>query len=213
MNIFSGLKEFVPQSILNWRSACRQKKDLRLWRKSDCEPLPPPHAYKQQVIAYYQSCFRYSLLIETGTFLGDMVEAQKNRFDSIVSIELSEMLHKKAKRRFRNQAHISILQGDSARVLPQVVQKITGPAIFWLDGHYSAGITAKGDRVSPIMEELNAILSGNNLNHILLIDDARCFCGEDGYPTYEEVVDCIRQFSPRSDIRVEMDIIRCVLNY
>lgn len=213
MNIFSGLKEFVPQSILNWRNACRQEKELRLWRNRDCEPLPPPHAYKQQVIAYYQSCFRYSLLIETGTFLGDMIEAQKNRFDSIVSIELSEMLHKKAKRRFRNQAHISILQGDSARVLPQVVQKITGPAIFWLDGHYSAGITAKGDRVSPIMEELNAILSGNNLNHILLIDDARCFCGEEGYPTYEEVVDCIRHFSPRSDIRVEMDIIRCVLNY
>ena len=31
------------------------------------------------------------------------------------------------------------------------------PAIFWLDGHYSAGITAMGEQATPIFKELTHI--------------------------------------------------------
>ncbi len=56
--------------------------------------------------------------------------------------------------------------------------------MFWLDGHYSAGFTAKGELETPILAELETILQ-NNLNHIILIDDARCFTGNNDYPTKE----------------------------
>ena len=37
---------------------------------------------------------------------------------------------------------ISIIQGDSGKILNSITNKLKKPAIFWLDGHYSSGITA-----------------------------------------------------------------------
>jgi hypothetical protein len=90
------------------------------------------------------------------------------------------------------------------------MQGINEPAIFWLDGHYSAGITAKGDKECPIFEELNAILNKNEFNHILLIDDARCFIGEGDYPTIEELTNYVKTKDKSYQVVVEHDIIRFV---
>lgn len=74
-----------------------------------------------------------------------MVEAQKTRFKKIISIELGVDLFVKAKKGFKNDKNVVIIQGDSREMLPKILKDINKPAIFWLDGHYSAGITAKGD--------------------------------------------------------------------
>jgi len=114
-----------------------------------------------------------------------MVQAQKNRFNKIISSELGIDLFWEAKKRFKDERHIIILQGDSGNILPIVLKDINEPVIFWLDGHYSGGITAKGNKVCPIFEEIDAIFSGKKYNHILLIDDARDFNGYVDYPTIE----------------------------
>ena len=57
------------------------------------------HDYKKQVLSSYGSGIR--VLIETGTYYGEMVEAQMGNFDRIISIELSERLYKKAIDKFR----------------------------------------------------------------------------------------------------------------
>ena len=101
---------------------------------------PAPHRVKQLTIARYQKRYNCGVLIETGTYLGDMIEAQKDNFSQLFSIELSPELHQKALKRFRNRPHISIVQGDSGKVLPSLLSTITQPALFWLDGHYSAEI-------------------------------------------------------------------------
>lgn len=172
------------------------------------KPIPIPHELKQFVIKKYQSIYGCNILVETGTFRGDIVAAQRKNFKHIYSIELSEKLYAKALDRFRSFDNITILQGDSGIVLNEIVCLLTQPAIFWLDGHYSAGETAKGDKDCPIFEELDCILIKNLHKHVLLIDDARCFNGQGDYPTIENLTAYIKSKNNQYELEVKNDIIR-----
>lgn len=204
------LKPFIPHIILNSLNHKRQKHQIYEWAKSGC-PVPPPHLVKQGTISEYQQKFGYTILIETGTYKGDMVEAQKKRFKKIISIELGADLFENAKKRFRNNRNVLIVKGDSGKVLPKILLDINSPVIFWLDGHYSAGETAKGDKECPIFEELDSILSSKKFNHILLIDDARCFIGEGDYPTIDKLTEYVRSKNENYKVEVKNDIIRYVI--
>jgi hypothetical protein len=171
-------------------------------------PLPPPHIIKQNAIKEYQEKYGYTTLIETGTYLGNMVEAQKTRFKKIISIELGVELYEKAKERFKKDQNITLMQGDSGKVLPLIIKDLNEPAIFWLDGHYSSGITAKGDKICPIFEELDSIFNNKPLNHVLLIDDARLFVDEDDYPTIEKLTKYVKNKNNNYQVEVKDDIIR-----
>ncbi len=199
---------FIPQPILRYMRTRVQKLKLAKWQRNGY-PIPPPHIVKQNTISEYQKEYGCGVLIETGTFLGDMVEAQKARFEQIISIELSNELFHKARKRFLKDLNVKILQGDSGKVLLKLAGKIDEPCVFWLDGHYSGGKTAKGDKNCPIYEELDAIFKTKKLNHILLIDDARKFNGKDGYPSFEELSEYIRSKNRNYQIVVKQDIIRC----
>ena len=202
-NIFPVLPQFVVNAVRQKH----QETQYKNWEKNG-KPVPPPHLVKQKVIAGYQKETGINVLVETGTFLGDMIEAQKKNFKKIYSIELSEMLHRKAGKRFRNAENVSLILGDSGKKLPELLNQINEPAIFWLDGHYSAGDTAKGDTECPIYEELDAILKKSNEKHVILIDDARCFDGTGDYPTIAAIESYITSRRPQYKIEVKDDVIR-----
>src|SRR5688572_7082254 len=105
------LKPFVPHIVLTkfnqMKLLFNQIRILNEW-KSNGSPSPPPQLVKQQTIREYQKRYKYSVLIETGTFLGEMVEAQKTTFKKIYSIELSVDLFENAKNRFKNDNNIVI---------------------------------------------------------------------------------------------------------
>lgn len=201
------LRPLVPQFVLDELKERENKKIIADWKNSGC-PLPPPHIIKQNAIKAYQEKYGYTTLIETGTYLGNMVEAQKNRFKKIISIELGVDLYEKAKERFKNDKNVTLMQGDSGKVLPLISKDLNEPAIFWLDGHYSAGITAKGEKICPIFEELDAIFDSKPFNHVLLIDDARLFIDEDDYPTIEKLTEYVKSKNDKYKIEVKEDIIR-----
>jgi hypothetical protein len=184
-----------------------QEREMREWEAKG-KPAPPPHIMKQKTIEDYARRFSLRILIETGTYQGDMVDAMKNSFTRIFSIELGEDLHKQAKERFHNNKHISIIHGDSGEVLPDILVGIKEPCLFWLDGHYSEGITVKGQTETPIAQELEHILDHPVNGHVILIDDARCFIGENDYPTIDELKDRILQRHPTLIFEAENDIIR-----
>jgi hypothetical protein len=140
-----------------------------------------------------------------------MVEAQKNNFEKIISIELGDDLYSNAKIRFKKNKNIIILKGDSGKILPTILSDLKDPAIFWLDGHYSAGVTAKGEKDCPIFEELNSIFQSKKFNHILLIDDARCFNGEGDYPTIEKLIEYVKSKNENYQVEVKNDIIRFLI--
>lgn len=171
------------------------------------KPIPPPHVVKKKLIARYQKESKLKILIETGTYYGEMVYAMRKIFNKIYSIELSTELSKLAKTRFLQNKNIEIIHGDSGRVLKEIVKSINAPAIFWLDGHYSGGVTAKGDTETPIFNELRAIFSSKYKQNIILIDDARNFGTNPAYPKLEELKNFLKENNYKN-ITVVNDIIR-----
>jgi hypothetical protein len=201
----SSIKKILPQPLKDLVVAWQDYRELKQWER-DGKPAPPPHLIKQLKIKEYQEKSGVTTLVETGTYLGKMIDAQRNRFRDIYSVELSEPLYKAAKEKFAPYPHITILQGDSGKVLHSLVPQLRDRAIFWLDGHYSAGITAKGEKECPIYDELDAIFK-SKYEHILLIDDARCFVGQNDYPTIEELSEYIRSKNKKYKVQVEDDVI------
>ena len=204
------LSPLVPYSLLNRIKKTMDKNELEQWRKNDC-PVPPPHVVKQITIEEHQKKYGNNILVETGTFRGDMVEAQKKNFKKIISMEIGDDLFKKARKRFKGDKNVFIVHGDSGKLLPEILNDINEPAIFWLDGHYSNGITAMGNTECPIFEELDAIFNTSRFNHILLIDDARCFNGTGDYPAIETVTTYIKNKNVLFQFEVKDDIIRYVI--
>lgn len=209
------IKKILPfntyVSMVQARDRRNRDKIIEEWEKQG-KPVPPPHAVKQVTIEAYQKLSNYKVLVETGTFLGEMVEAQRNNFEKIYSIELAEHLWRKATKRFAKYDHIRIVQGDSGKMLGQIVAELTGPAIFWLDGHYSAGFTARGEKDCPIYEELDAIFKGPPFKHILIIDDAREFTGQGDYPTIEALTDFVKKHNPNYQLEVKDNMIRYTIS-
>lgn len=198
---------FIYKRIFNSRIEKRQITEIENWKLKGA-PLPPPHEYKQQVIIGYSNQFHLKTLVETGTFMGFMIDVMRYRFSKIFSIELDQKLYENATVRFASAKHIEILQGDSSAVLGTLLKRINEPSLFWLDGHYSEGITAKGELNTPIIGELKHILTDTVKDHVVLIDDARCFNGKDDYPTIEYLEKYVEELRPDLFFNVENDIIR-----
>jgi len=190
-----------------WFKKRRQMQQITQWEKTG-KPLPPPHAVKQRTLQYYSEKFNLKTLVETGTYYGDMIEAMREVFNHIYSIELSRELYEKARVRFQGEKHIDLIWGDSGVEMGKIMSKLDQPALFWLDGHYSAGETARSDKDTPIYEELNHILNAKETRNVIIIDDARNFGMDPEYPTMEELTDFIRLKRPDLNIVVENDSIR-----
>jgi len=207
-------KSFLYRLLIYYRISkakravvARNKQLLKEWYENG-QPAPPPHSYKISVIKEYAAKFKSEILIETGTYLGETIEACKRNFKKLISIELDQRLYESAVNKFKTEPNISIYQGDSGEVLENVLTNISQPCLFWLDGHYSEGFTAKGSLNTPIIKELKHIFDHPNKNHVILIDDARCFTGEDDYPDIATLKKIINDYDPGLQFSVENDIIR-----
>jgi hypothetical protein len=115
--------------------------------------------------------------IETGTYRGDTAAWAAEHFARVTTIELSPEFHAAAVTRFQSQPKVRALQGYSAAVLREVVPALSGPALFWLDAHWSGLDTAGRDSECPLLEEIELINAADSAApHCILVDDARLFC-------------------------------------
>ncbi len=193
--------------LRNWDVKRRGAREIAEWERNG-KPVPTPHIVKQRTLRTHAAKYGLRILVETGTCYGDMVEAMKDVFSRIYSIELSRELYEKAKARFRRARHIELIHGDSGSEMKNIMGKIDGPTLFWLDGHYSGGPTAKGEKDTPIFEELKCILGAPDRGHVIIIDDARCFGSDSAYPTMAALVSFITTRRPNVRVVVEDDSIR-----
>jgi hypothetical protein len=145
-------------------------------------PLPPVPAAKRSIILALLERHGVKTFVETGTFKGDTLAAVAATGIRSISVELSQEYFNRANQRFAGQRHVELHQGDAGDVLPRIVATLSEPALFWLDGHYSAGETAHGVLASPVSAEVRCILDSPVRGHVILIDDAHEFIGEGGYP-------------------------------
>lgn len=147
------------------------------------------------------------VLVETGTFLGDTLWCLRKDFDELYSIEIEPRLAEIAAQRFSALTHIHVCQGDSATVLSEVCAQIQLPSLFWLDGHYSGGITGRGGSECPIWGELDGIFATMRAPFGILIDDAWCFGSNPSYPRIEELQEYLLAKKPDYRFYVENDLI------
>ena len=147
--------------------------------------------------------------IESGTFLGKTTNFLRERYPHVHSIEPEIKLYNAALKRFHGK-NVTLYNDVSENIFPKLLKDLVGDVNFWLDGHYSEGITFKGEKNCPVVDELNAIeVNLNNFNQItILIDDVRCFLPVNSehpdYPSIDYLVDWAR----RLDMywRIEHDI-------
>ncbi|MEM7063177.1 MAG: hypothetical protein AAF572_08430 [Cyanobacteria bacterium P01_B01_bin.77] len=187
--------------------AIRRIPEIIDWIIKGCTKQAPAPVKRMILSAY---CQKYGLkeFVETGTFMGDtLAHMAQNKALKCTSIEIADSLFHKAKERFNSYLNITLLHGDSGQLLPQYVKQLQQPALFWLDGHYSGGVTGKGNDDTPISTELAAIIDSPIKQHVILIDDARCFVGENSYPHIDELLKIAREQS-NYEIEISADIIR-----
>ena len=200
-----SLPRFINKPVLSFI----YRTHVLLWCLNN-KSVPLPHLVKVKTILKYAKQYEISNLIETGTYLGETVELTKKYFKRIYTIELNKPLYDFAKRLFQRTKKIKIFLGDSSQVLPKILKTINGPCVFWLDAHYSGGITSKSLKETPIMQELKSILKNKVKNHVILIDDAGSFTGNNDYPTIKELKTFIKEFFPKHKINIDNDIISII---
>lgn len=134
--------------------------------------LPPEQ--RAEILRDYAKRHRLGTLVETGTAEGFTTWLLRGDFEVIHTIEIEGHLWDQAKERFRLYPQIHCWLGDSAKVLPQILSDIIGPALIWLDGHWCGSGPNPNGPDTPIRDELPLVLDDPGW-HVVLIDDARCF--------------------------------------
>lgn len=162
---------------------------------------------KRQYLAAVARQRNLQTFVETGTYLGKTTELLAGCCPRVFTIELDDLLHEAAAKKFADRAGVTVLHGDSADKLPVVLDQLNGPALFWLDGHYSGTGTGFGKQTSPIEAELRAIFAHPVKDHVIVVDDARLFSGRDGYPSLARVTHMVLHDSPYK-IALTNDLIR-----
>jgi hypothetical protein len=148
--------------------------------------------------------------IETGTYLGQTTHVLSKFASKVYSIEPEPTLFANAKKYFRNHKNVELLNGTSEEIFPNLLAKINGDINFWLDGHYSEGITFQGQQDTPILDELKSISANLSRFHrvCVLVDDVRCFnpsqAAYSTYPAIDVLVDWAR--SHKLQWHIEHDI-------
>ena len=195
--------------MASWIKNLKEKRKYAKWIE-DGRPDPPPPLAKREMLLEYKKRHGLEVMVETGTFKGDTVEAMRGEFRKVYSIELAEHFYQAAKKRFSGVANVDLRQGDSGKVMGDVVGELDAPTLFWLDGHYSGGDTAQGDLNCPVWGELDAIFNGCKQPFVVLIDDARCFrhVGAEDYPAVSDIESWVAERRPDLGLEVAMDCIR-----
>lgn len=171
---------------------------------------PLPSLIKRSLIANEISKIDARNFVETGTYVGDTIWGLRKSEINIISIEIDHDLVDHAKQRFNNYKNISIKSGDSSVVLKTIERDLSqGRTVFWLDGHYSGGVTGRGKLECPILCELENIQQYcRETNSSILIDDARLFGKDKDYPDLLELRKYVAKLFPDSSMVVDNDIIK-----
>jgi hypothetical protein len=171
------------------------------------KPIRSPHLLKQRTVLHYARHYRLHILVETGTYYGEMVAAMKNHFAEIYSVEFDSQLAARAAKKFSSRPHIRILEGDSQIAIPELLKSLREPALFWLDAGYYGWAGLQGDK-QRLTTELHSILRDTRFRHVVLMDDARGLNGQNGAPTVGQLKQRIEAEFPGRSVEVKYDILR-----
>lgn len=136
-----------------------------------------------------------STWVETGTYHGDTTALLASVAKHVVSLEPEPRLFAAAQQRFANTPNVELLGATSEDAFPELLPRLDGKVCFWLDGHFSGGLTFKGQNDTPILHELTAIEAQLPRwpQVLVLVDDLRLFNGN------------VHSYGPYPPLRVLVD--------
>lgn len=157
---------------------------------------PAPNLVKWHVM---QKWGGRSTWIETGTYLGETTSHLSSISKFVISIEPADQLFNNAQVKFASNESVRVVHGTSEGSLQNILVDLESSKqedlTFWVDGHYSAGMTYLGELECPVLSELETIRAIVDFTKPLtiLIDDVRSFSrtGEInvGYPSLSFLVE------------------------
>lgn len=140
--------------------------------------------------------------IETGTYKGMSSAWAADHFPTVITIEgMPDRYWKTWYNTLGSVPNVMMLLGDSWEVLPKVLRFVQVPALFWLDAHYcttNQQEASAGLQVCPVMHELLTINEHPCAHlHIIMVDDARLFGVEKGWPSEKVLLSELRKHNRR----------------
>jgi hypothetical protein len=166
-------------------------------------------AFKGDTLLELAKKYNLHYFVETGTYAGEMIKYVNARHDwyRITSIELSPRLADRARKLFDAVENVGIICGTSDEVLKVMFMNgdsITyKPTLFWLDAHACGGVTARGKKITPILEELETVV--NDIDHVIVIDDL------DNLPKWGVTLEGLQDFIMERKPSLNMSIIDTML--
>jgi FkbM family methyltransferase len=112
--------------------------------------------------------------IETGTHFGATALWAAQYFPKVITIEAAKEIYEGVVNNYGHLKNVDFLLGNSKEQLAAIVPSLKQPCIFWLDAHWSGGMTYGESQECPLLEELQ-IINDSECEHFILIDDARLF--------------------------------------
>jgi hypothetical protein len=155
--------------------------------------------------------------VETGTFQGHSARLLAGIFPTVHTIELSTELAAAAHESLGELGNVTVHQGSSVGLLGSLVSEAVGPQFYWLDGHWSGGVTAGVENECPVLEEIRIIDRGDYAaDSVILVDDARLFLlppppphNRAHWPSLTELLDTLREKHNRY-VTVVQDVVVAV---
>jgi hypothetical protein len=198
------LIKILPISLLE---LIQRHRTFQKWKKNNYLGSTP-QSVKEKLFEKYS--VTGADWIESGTYLGTNTYFFSKRSKNVYSIEPQVNLYKAAFNRFKG-LNILLFNDISENVFPKLLPTLKGDLNFWLDGHYSEGVTFQGNKECPIEDELNAIeLNFDNFKKIsIFIDDVRnFFIPTKDYPAINYLIDFARRLNLEWIIQHDIFIMR-----
>jgi hypothetical protein len=138
--------------------------------------------------------------VETGSYEGYSIQlAIDSGFDTVYSIELTDHYYDYCVNRFINNKNVNMLKGDSIVELNKFLNNNPNTQFtYWLDAHTSD--------YTPIMEELELILSRNVNDELIYIDDMRLYRNFSEKVNIKNIQNLIFKYKPNAILSYEGDI-------
>ncbi len=154
----------------------------------------PPAWIKRRYLLSLLTEFNPEQFIETGTYLGQTTKLVAGRFPELFidTIEIDHNLFLNAQSNLTSYSpRIKVWHGDSKYILEDAIaSRQCNRIFFWLDGHFSNGLTSLGDSETPLLDELEIISSyfaSTKKVFFIVIDDFHEISINASYPDWIQI--------------------------
>jgi len=134
--------------------------------------------YSEIISEHIDDPNEFKIFVETGTAYGQTLQEIQPYFKKIFTVEISEKLWEWLQPQIQQFENVEHVLGDSLIEIPKFLETLhkDDKVFFWLDAHWSQGLSSKNDLDCPLIEECVIIDKQYKADiGLVVIDDVRMF--------------------------------------